>query len=164
MKQEIQSAANFLVDLLTSSAHNLVIGERQLESFKVAVVKVLRQRYRGHWFPENPFKGSGYRCIRINTKMDPIIAQAVEMCGLSSDLIHQAFPSELTVWIDPREVSYRIGDESGNICMLYEHKSNEKEGLDTQSCKPWKPNSSNSTAMTDNTITMFGETIWSTEL
>ena len=73
--------------------------------------------------------------------MDPVIAQAAETCGLASNLIHQTFPSELTMWIDPLEVSYRIGGDSGNICILYEHKSNEKERLDTQDCKPWKPNS-----------------------
>lgn len=38
--------------------------------------------------------------------------------------------SELTMWIDPREVSYRIG-ENGSICVLYEYKENVTE--------PWKP-------------------------
>ena len=34
------------------------------------------------------------------------------------------------MWIDPREVSYRIG-ENGSICVLYEYKENVTE--------PWKP-------------------------
>jgi len=62
--------------------------------------------------------------------MDPVIAQAGDGCGLSSTLLHQTFPSELTMWIDPLEVSYRIG-ENGSICVLYEYK----EG----SVEPWKP-------------------------
>ncbi len=77
------------------------------------------------------FQGSGYRCIRINGKMDPVISQAGESCGLSPQLIHSIFPSELTMWIDPREVSYRIG-ENGSICVLYEHKEGTAE--------PWQPN------------------------
>ena len=35
------------------------------------------------------------------------------------------------MWIDPLEVSYRIG-ENGSICVLYEYK----EGVN----EPWKPN------------------------
>lgn len=62
--------------------------------------------------------------------MDPVIAQAGDGCGLASSLLHQTFPSELTMWIDPLEVSYRIG-ENGSICVLYEYK----EG----SVDPWKP-------------------------
>lgn len=62
--------------------------------------------------------------------MDPIIGQAGDGCGLSSTFLHQTFPSELTMWIDPLEVSYRIG-ENGSICVLYEYK----EGIS----EPWKP-------------------------
>ena len=67
---------------------NPSVNEQQLEKFKAAIVEVLRRRYRDHWFPEKPFKGSGYRCIRINGKMDPVIAQAAETCGLAANLIH----------------------------------------------------------------------------
>jgi protein Tob/BTG len=127
MKLELQSAANFLVHLIRLGRRNPAVGEQQLEKFRAAVVEVLRRRYRDHWFPEKPFKGSGYRCIRINGKMDPVIAQAAETCGLAANLIHSTFPSELTMWIDPLEVSYRIG-ENGSICVLYEHKASKKRG------------------------------------
>uniref|UniRef100_A0A663MAJ0 BTG anti-proliferation factor 2 n=1 Tax=Athene cunicularia TaxID=194338 RepID=A0A663MAJ0_ATHCN len=75
--------------------------------------------YKHHWFPEKPFKGSGYRCIRINHKMDPIISKAASQIGLSLPQLYQLLPSELTLWVDPYEVSYRIG-EDGSICVLYE--------------------------------------------
>jgi len=129
MKLELQSASNFLVHLVRLGRRN--INETQLEKFRNALVEALRRRYRDHWFPEKPFKGSGYRCIRINGKMDPVISQAGEGCGLSPQLIHSIFPSELTMWIDPLEVSYRIG-ENGSICVLYEFK----EGA---SGEPWRP-------------------------
>merc|ERR1711878_244055 len=122
----------------------------QLEKFNSSLVEVLRRRYRDRWFPVKPFKGSGYRCIRINGRMDPVIGQAGEACGLSPQLIHSTFPSELTMWIDPLEVSYRIG-ENGSICVLYEYK----EGSAIN--EPWKPNnvktsssSSTTTSTTNN--------------
>jgi len=129
MKLELQSAANFLVHLVRLGRRN--IPEAQLEKFRQCLQEVLRRRYRDHWFPEKPFKGSGYRCIRINGKMDPVIAQAAESCTLSPLLLHQTFPSELTMWIDPLEVSYRIG-ENGSICVLYEFQ-------DGRVNEPWKP-------------------------
>merc|ERR1712204_744 len=143
MKLELQSASNFLVHLVKLSSR-ISVAEDQLVKFRDSLVEVLRRRYRDHWFPEKPFKGSGYRCIRINGKMDPIIGQAGEGCGLSSTFPHQTFPSELTMWIDPLEVSYRIG-ENGSICVLYEYKEGVSE--------PWKPstnlNNKNSSASTN---------------
>jgi len=137
MKLELQSAANFLVHLIRRKHTG---SDAQLEKFKIAIVEVLRRRYRDHWFPEKPCKGSGYRCIRINGKIDPIIAQAAEIVGMPTNTIHQTFPSELTMWIDPLEVSYRIG-ENGSICILYEFKENSDNSA-------WKPQSSSTTTST----------------
>ena len=143
MKLELLSASNFLVHLIRLGRRN--VSESQLSKFRGCLIEILRRRYRDHWFPEKPFKGSGYRCIRINGKMDSIIGQAGEGCGLSSTFLHQTFPSELTMWIDPLEVSYRIG-ENGSICVLYEYN----EGV----AEPWKPstnlNNKNSSASTTN--------------
>ena len=143
MKLELLSASNFLVHLIRLGRRN--VSDSQLSKFRDCLIEILRRRYRDHWFPEKPFKGSGYRCIRINGKMDSIIGQAGEGCGLSSTFLHQTFPSELTMWIDPLEVSYRIG-ENGSICVLYEYN----EGV----TEPWKPstnlNNKNSSASTTN--------------
>ncbi|KPP58231.1 protein BTG2-like, partial [Scleropages formosus] len=78
--------------------------------------------YKHHWFPEKPQKGSGYRCIRINHEMDPLIGRAANQVGLSAHRLFELLPRELTLWVDPFEVSYRIG-EDGSICVLYEADS-----------------------------------------
>ena len=62
--------------------------------------------------------------------MDPVIGRAGNACGLPSEFLHSTYPSELTMWIDPLEVSYRIG-ENGSICILYEYT----EGV----VEPWIP-------------------------
>jgi hypothetical protein len=132
MKLELQSASNFLVHMIRLDG--IYISDNKLEKFRLALVYVLRHRCRDHWFTENPLKGSGYRCIRINGKMDPVIMQAAESCGVSVQFLQSAYPSELTMWIDPLEVSYRIG-ENGRICVLYEFK----EGVND----PWRHNMKN---------------------
>ena len=65
--------------------------------------------------------------------------QAAEIVGMPTNTIHQTFPSELTMWIDPLEVSYRIG-ENGSICILYEYKENQQGGTGPGNApQPWRP-------------------------
>uniref|UniRef100_A0A671QEZ0 Anti-proliferative protein domain-containing protein n=1 Tax=Sinocyclocheilus anshuiensis TaxID=1608454 RepID=A0A671QEZ0_9TELE len=89
MKTEVSVAATFISGLLSSS--DSLTGD-QLQIFTHTLTNALLEHYQHHWFPQAHCRGSGYRCLRIN--------------------------SELTLWVDPYEVSYRIG-EDGSICVLY---------------------------------------------
>lgn len=116
MKPEIIAAVGFISKFLRTKG---LMDDRELQTFNQSLQELLAEHYRHHWFPEKPSKGSAYRCIRINHKMDPLIGQAADRIGLSSQQMFKLLPSELTLWIDPYEVSYRIG-EDGSICVLYE--------------------------------------------
>ncbi|XP_055461139.1 protein BTG1-like [Psammomys obesus] len=113
---EICAAATFISKFLSTKG---LRSEQQLQTFSQSLQEVLAEHYKHHWFPEKPCKGSGYRCLRINHQMDPLIGQAAQQIGLSSQELFRLLPSELTLWVDPYEVSYRIG-EDGSICVLYE--------------------------------------------
>ncbi|XP_054163671.1 protein BTG2-like [Oppia nitens] len=125
MKEEIESAANFLSEFLTKDLPNLQIAE----PFRQRVIAALESHYSGHWFPDRPVKGSAFRCLRINHKMDPLVSKVGQFVGLNERQLKQLFPHELTLWIDPREVSYRIG-ENGSICVIY---GDLKDSQDRQS-------------------------------
>ncbi|MXQ95094.1 hypothetical protein E5288_WYG010457 [Bos mutus] len=116
MLPEIAAAVGFLSSLLRTRG---CVNEQRLQVFRGALQAALTEHYKHHWFPEKPSKGSGYRCIRINHKMDPIISKVASQIGLSQPQLHRLLPSELTLWVDPYEVSYRIG-EDGSICVLYQ--------------------------------------------
>ncbi|KAG5845980.1 hypothetical protein ANANG_G00144900 [Anguilla anguilla] len=116
MKPEIAAAVGFLSRFLRIKGH---VNERQLQTFSLSLQDILAEQYKHHWFPDRPCKGSGYRCIRINHKMDPLVGQAGQRIGLTIQQLYCLLPSELTLWVDPFEVSYRIG-EDGSICVLYE--------------------------------------------
>ncbi|XP_062339538.1 protein BTG1 isoform X2 [Osmerus eperlanus] len=116
MKPEISAAVTFLSRFLRIKGH---VNDRQLQTFSQSLQDILSEQYKHHWFPDRPCKGSGYRCIRINHKMDPLVGQAGQRIGLSIQQLYLLLPSELTLWVDPFEVSYRIG-EDGSICVLYE--------------------------------------------
>lgn len=119
MRLEIKSAGDFLSNLLRVSGN---LDTTQLEDFNRTLQKSLCNHYQNHWFPEKPFKGSAYRCLRINHKMDPIILRSAKSCGLSENQVFTFLPNELTIWIDPSEVSYRIG-EDGSVGILYEKEN-----------------------------------------
>ncbi|XP_076857449.1 protein BTG2 [Brachyhypopomus gauderio] len=116
MGPEVTAAANFVSRLLRTRGF---LSEKQLQVFRDCLQQALSEHYQQHWFPDRPQKGSGYRCIRINHEMDPLIGRAAGRIGLSSGQLFSLLPRELTLWVDPYEVSYRIG-EDGSICVLYE--------------------------------------------
>lgn len=94
------------------------LDSETLALFKQTLQNQLEIHYRNHWFPESPDRGSGYRCIRINNQvMDPVLNSAAFESGLNNCNLLKLFPEELTLWIDPSEVSYRIG-ENGSVGQL----------------------------------------------
>lgn len=130
MRNEVISAVDFVKKLL--KAGNPSISVETLDKFGANLRDVMMSHYKTHWFPEAPFKGSGYRCVRLYHKVDPLIIKAGSASGLDADLLYTSLPKELTMWVDPGEVSYRIG-ENGSICVLYEFKP-QKSKRSKKSC------------------------------
>lgn len=129
MKKEVKSAVDFLSNILRTSKY---VNEQQVQVFNDNLQDLLSLKYENHWFPAKPCRGSGFRCIRINHNMDPLILQAGKTCGLTESAILSYFPKELTIWVDPLDVSYRIG-ENGSIGILYELKSAVSNGNQSSS-------------------------------
>lgn len=78
-----------------------------------------------------PSEGSGFRCIRINGETcEPLIEKAATNCGLSNSTIRRLLPAELTLWIDPYTVCYRIG-ENGSISVLYDGSRSSPSDLES---------------------------------
>uniref|UniRef100_A0A2K5IWC5 Protein BTG1 n=1 Tax=Colobus angolensis palliatus TaxID=336983 RepID=A0A2K5IWC5_COLAP len=102
---EIAAAVSFISKFLRTKG---LTSQRQLQTFSQSLQELLAELHKHHWFPEKPRKESGYRCIRINHQMDPLIGQAAQRIGLSSQELFRLLP-----------MSCRIG-EDGSICVLYE--------------------------------------------
>jgi len=115
MRTEISKAAAFL----SSMIRNKNLTTEKLSQFRDALEARFASSFTDHWFPERPLRGNAYRCVRIvNNRMDKLVAAAGADMGLSEEYLRSAFPQELSVWIDPYEVSYRIG-EDGSVGMIY---------------------------------------------
>ncbi|XP_064632674.1 protein BTG1-like [Lineus longissimus] len=137
MRKEVSSAVDFITKLLRSSGR---VNGDAADTFNVTLTSLLCEKYNNHWFPEKPFKGSGFRCLRINHKMEPLITKAAVASGLTEEQLLLNLPNELTMWIDPHEVSYRIG-EDGSVGHVYNAegeaiKPQQKTSISTPSQSP----------------------------
>lgn len=84
-----------------------------------------------HSHAPSTFKGSAFRCIRLNGETsEPVIEKAAVNCGLTAFTIRRLLPAELTLWIDPYTVSYRIG-ENGSISVLYDGNRSSPSDLES---------------------------------
>ncbi|CAO2644859.1 Protein Tob1 [Lemmus lemmus] len=119
MQLEIQVALNFIISYLYNK-----LPRRRVNIFGEELERLLKKKYEGHWYPEKPYKGSGFRCIHVGEKVDPVIEQASKESGLDIDDVRGNLPQDLSVWIDPFEVSYQIG-EKGPVKVLYVDDSGE---------------------------------------
>lgn len=120
MKTELSCACEFFARILVSRQ----LPVQFIRPFSEKLEELLTERYRDHWHPENPRKGSAYRCIRINGKIDPVIIEAAKATGLSN--FTNYLPKEFTMWIDPNEVSYRFGEDGSISQCPLTHKNNER--------------------------------------
>jgi len=143
MRTEISNAVNFLSNLI----RNKISSPSQLSLFRDALTSRFSASFTDHWFPERPLRGNGYRCVRIvSNRMDRLIAAAGADAGMTEEYLRAAFPQELCVWIDPDEVSYRIG-EDGSVGVVYSVLDNinaneEKSDDELESCTSLSSSSS----------------------
>ncbi|XP_015793669.1 protein BTG3 [Tetranychus urticae] len=124
MREEIQAAVIFLVRLIGKS--NTLV-EENLNKFKDNLIELLAKKYENHWFPEKPNRGQAYRCIRVNEsdRRDTILEIASKMSGINYDDL--SLPVELTLWVDPKEVTCRFGEHEGSYCVIANFKDGKNE-------------------------------------
>ncbi|XP_077590856.1 protein Tob2 [Stigmatopora nigra] len=113
MHLEVKVALNFIVSYLYNK-----LPRRRADLFGEELERILVSRFEGHWYPEAPLRGSAFRCLHLGAPRDPVVELAAKRSGLDTEEVRANVPAELSVWIDPYEVSYQIG-EKGGVKVLY---------------------------------------------
>ncbi|NWT20813.1 B915 protein, partial [Vireo altiloquus] len=115
MKDEIAAAVFFITKLVKREGR---LSRDEVERFAARLTTVLFEKYKSHWYPENPCRGEAFRCIRINKQQpwDPLLDQACVESGV--DFSRLGLPEELTVWVDPFEVSCRYGERNEPFAVV----------------------------------------------
>ena len=121
MHVEISVALNFVISYLYNK-----LPRRRVDLFGEELEVGLKEKFQGHWYPDRPSKGSGYRCVKGNGDgIDPVLVEAATKAGLDIFEVKTYLPEDLTIWIDPSEVSYKIG-ERGAVKVLYSEFKEDK--------------------------------------
>jgi len=115
MFTEINSASDFICRYLYKLEKDKIVV------FKNQLIQLLSQKYNSHWDLSNPIKGGAFRSITIiDGRIDSIILAAAQKAGLD---VSSCFPSDLIIWCDPYNVSYRVGGDYNRICSIYDENS-----------------------------------------
>lgn len=143
MKDEVSCATDFIAGFVQKADD---VSYSAAERFKQCFADRMTKKYSQHWHPQKPQRGSAYRSIVIDhDSIDPLIFAALKDVNLDSGRmvknVQKKLPRELTLWVDPNEVSYRFGDH-GSVGILYsqspakEATSDYESGVSSTSSSP----------------------------
>lgn len=135
MHIEVQVALNFVISYLYNK-----LPRRRVNIFGEELEKALKDKFQGHWYPDIPFKGSAYRCLKTGDPVDAVLDRAARESGVPIQDILENLPEELAVWVDPGEVSYRIG-EKGAVKILFSESADlhDDNSADREVTKTFNP-------------------------
>ncbi|XP_061752522.1 maternal B9.10 protein-like [Nerophis ophidion] len=109
MKEEIAAAVFFVARLVKRYG---CLDKDSRDRFAAALTSALLESYKNHWHPNAPTKGQAYRCLRMNRVQlqDLVLQKACDRSAVRYEDL--GLPEELTLWVDPGEVSCRYGEHS----------------------------------------------------
>ncbi|NWR54552.1 B915 protein, partial [Bucorvus abyssinicus] len=109
MKDEIAATVFFITRLVKREDK---LSKHKMEKFAAKLTTLLFEKYKNHWYLDNPSRGQAFRCIRINKHQtrDPLLAQACMESDV--DFNKLGLPQEMTLWVDPFEVCCRYGEKN----------------------------------------------------
>lgn len=100
MHIEVQVALNFVISYLYNK-----LPRRRVNIFGEELEKALKDKFRGHWYPDRPCRGSAFRCLKTGGPLDPVLERAARESGVPVRDVLEHLPRDLAVWVDPGKMS-----------------------------------------------------------
>ncbi|KAK3769992.1 hypothetical protein RRG08_061964 [Elysia crispata] len=141
MRKEVSKAVEIFHKIAFKNLETKkLISESQIRLFISIFTELLLVRYEKFWFPNEPERASGYRCIRVNRQsIDPVVAESLCKAGFPKSKHKQLISHDVTVWVDPGVVSMRIG-EDGSVGHEVVDEQLYAKNMANRGCSP-KPKS-----------------------
>ena len=137
MKDEIAAAVVFITRMVKNGNQ---LNKEQVDEFSDKLTTALVEKFKNHWYTDNPIRGQGYRCLRLNDafRPEPLLEKVAIECGINySDL---NLPLEMTLWVDPSEVTCRFGETQGTWCTVAAFtKDQDNKEVDSRNNNPSIP-------------------------
>jgi len=108
MKDEIAVASRWIIDNIVERedlpTESLVLFENQVQA-------LLEERFKGHWYEREPFRGQAFRAVIVDEhSTDRLIVNAAEKSGIVD--LERRLRRRWMLWVDPGEVE--VKDEITN--------------------------------------------------
>eukprot|EP01088_Endostelium_zonatum_P004188 TRINITY_DN1539_c4_g1_i1.p1 TRINITY_DN1539_c4_g1~~TRINITY_DN1539_c4_g1_i1.p1 ORF type:complete len:212 (-),score=53.67 TRINITY_DN1539_c4_g1_i1:216-851(-) len=135
MKQEIMIATKWIAEncIVTKDG----ISTETLERFESMIQRLLEEKYRGHWYETEPYRGQAFRALSADEhSIDKTIATAAEKSGLPEP--ERIFRRKWMIWVDPGEVE--VKDEITNQRIVLYRKESMKPNSRSGRMSPTKMN------------------------
>lgn len=150
MKDEIAAAVVFLTGIVR---RNNTLNQEQLAKFSDNLAVTLIEKYRNHWYEDKPKKGQAFRCIRVSCEeaRDTVLLKVARKSGLKYS--HLGLPVDLTLWVDPNDVSCRFGEKGtiGAVAVFSRKSTSSPVNVQESSSTGSSPVSSDSESDTETT-------------
>ena len=95
------------------------------------IAEVLAERYSGHWYVDEPHRGSGFRALSCSTYvgLDRLLLKAAERAGIDPQKWHSALAKSgvQTVWVNPGEVKAQVKSSVKSVFSDGSHTDNPYE-------------------------------------
>ncbi|XP_074833184.1 protein BTG4 [Carettochelys insculpta] len=116
MRDEIAATVFFITRLVKKQDK---LSKRKTEKFAAKLTTILFEKYKNHWYLDNPSRGQAFRCIRINKYQtrDPVLVKACSESHVDFDNL--GLPKEITIWVDPFDVCCRYGEKNPPFTVVH---------------------------------------------
>lgn len=111
--QQATCHCTYLVAAKWWSNQLVMVPPPNIDAFRTELTKILNENYRGHWYEEDPIRGSAFRALSFDQHLDPRLWRAGEAAGIT-DIERKLYRvRDYIMWVNPGQVRVRAGGELG---------------------------------------------------
>mmetsp|Transcript_496 Transcript_496/g.951 ORF Transcript_496/g.951 Transcript_496/m.951 type:complete len:169 (+) Transcript_496:59-565(+) len=128
MREEVMAAGRWWMENIDKSG----LAEAHLTHFRSALEEQLLVKFDGHWYPNDPRRGSGFRAIVYDARIDNVLVNAADESGVPD--IHDRAPRAI-VWANPGEVKVcTLNDE--RMMIIYKEDGSSSTNVGSTGSSP----------------------------
>jgi len=121
MKKEIQAASAWWKGQLAKKISVVSI----VEAFQKHLEDILNSRYEGHWYVSDPLRGSAFRSISFDQRLDPLLLRTAKAVGIENLDILLSHVRYQVMFVNPGCVKVCNLAYSTPDIMIYEVESSQ---------------------------------------
>jgi len=106
MKKECESASGWWTTQINATIAP-PLDKEQLSTFQQVLCQILEEKYRNHWYADEPERGSAFRSIIYdNRTIDQVLLDAASRAKIHN--LKTRLSNEVIMWVDPNQIQVQF--------------------------------------------------------